>query len=147
MNQTSSIYQYSLLALLTISFLLITSTTSMAQEIKFESTKIDYGSVEKNANGIRHFTFTNVGEAPLVIDTAIGSCGCTVPTWPKEPILPGESAKLKVKYDTKRVGSFTKYITLTTNDIKNTRTRLSIIGTIAAEAEATPAKGNTVFSN
>jgi len=143
----ASIYQYSLLSLLVVGLLLLNSTKSFAQEIKFESKTIDYGSLEKGADGIRQFTFTNVGKAPLIIDTAVGSCGCTVPIWPKEPILPGESAEVKVKYDTRRVGSFTKYITLTTNDIKTKNTRLSIMGTIVAEAEATPTKENTVFNN
>jgi len=72
----------------------------------------------------------------LVISAAKGSCGCTVPSYPKEPIMPGESEFIKVKYDTKRTGAFTKYVTLTTNAQANTTTRLKIMGTVDAPATA-----------
>lgn len=82
----------------------------------FESTELDYGTIEQNSDPYRFFAFTNTGDEPLVIQNAKGSCGCTVPTYPKEPILPGESAEIKVRYDTKRIGNFTKTVTLTTNE-------------------------------
>jgi len=83
--------------------------------IDFESKVVDYGVIENKSDGARKFVFTNNGTDPLVIKTAKGSCGCTVPTWPKDPIAPGESGEIGVKYDTKRTGKFTKTITLTTN--------------------------------
>jgi len=83
--------------------------------IDFESKVVDYGILEHNANGEREFVFTNNGTEPLIIKNAKGSCGCTVPTWPREPIMPGETSKIGVKYATNRVGKFTKTITLTTN--------------------------------
>ncbi len=105
----------------------------------------DYGNIENATTGYRFFKFTNTGSGPLVISAAKGSCGCTVPSYPKEPIMPGESEFIKVKYDTKRTGAYTKYVTLTTNSQSNATTRLKIFGTVAAPAgtpamPATPAK-------
>jgi len=87
----------------------------------FESTTMDYGTVNKGAEPLRKFKFTNTGNEPLIIKTAKGSCGCTVPTYPKEPIMPGESNVIEVRYDTQRPGAFTKTITLTTNEATETR--------------------------
>lgn len=84
--------------------------------MEFEKTEVDYGTIEQHSDPYRFFSFKNTGNEPLVIQHAKGSCGCTVPTYPKEPILPGESAEIKVRYDTKRIGNFTKTVTLTTNE-------------------------------
>ena len=86
-----------------------------APEISFETEVIDYGNIEKGADGVREFKFTNTGKSPLIISNARGSCGCTVPTWPKEPIKPGESNVIKVKYDTNRPGPINKSVTITSN--------------------------------
>ena len=79
----------------------------------------DYGKIEKGANGDCFFTITNTGTEPLVITKAKGSCGCTVPKWPKEAIAPGKSAQMKVTYATNRVGRINKTVTITSN-AKNT---------------------------
>jgi hypothetical protein len=100
----------------------------------FESTEIDYGTIEQGSEPYRYFKFTNTGDEALVIENAKGSCGCTVPTWPKEPILPGETSEIKVKYDTKRIGRFTKSITLTTNEAVKTRV-LRIKGEVQKKPE------------
>ena len=84
-------------------------------QMEFQETTIDYGTIEQGSDPYRFFSFTNTGNAPLVITNAKGSCGCTVPTYPKEPILPGTDGEIKVRYDTNRVGPFTKRVTLTTN--------------------------------
>ncbi|BDS12913.1 DUF1573 domain-containing protein [Aureispira anguillae] len=110
------------------------------------ATDWNYGKIEKASTGVRFFKFTNTGAAPLVISAAKGSCGCTVPSYPKEPIMPGEAGYIKVKYDTKRVGAFTKYVTLTTNATSSSTTRLKINGTVEAEAAPTPAKEKTMFN-
>jgi hypothetical protein len=110
-----------------------------------DATAWNYGTIEKESTGVRFYKFTNTGTAPLVISDAKGSCGCTVPSYPKEPIMPGEAGYIKVKYDTKRVGGFTKYVTLTTNATSNTTSRLKIEGTVEEEAEPTPAKEKTMF--
>jgi hypothetical protein len=111
-----------------------------------DATVWDYGTIEQSSTGVRFFKFKNTGDAPLVISAAKGSCGCTVPSYPKEPIMPGEAGYIKVKYDTKRVGRYTKYVTLTTNAISNTTTRLKIQGLVEAEAPATPAKEKNMFN-
>ena len=69
-------------------------------EIAFDIETINYGQIEKNADGAREFTFTNTGKEPLIISNCVGSCGCTVPQWPRTPIAPGATAAIKVKYDT-----------------------------------------------
>ncbi|MFY0483805.1 DUF1573 domain-containing protein [Flavobacterium sp. PLA-1-15] len=111
--------------------------------IVFESETIDYGTVEYKSDGKREFVFTNNGTEPLIIKNAQGSCGCTVPTWPKEPIAPGAKAVIGVKYDTARGGqAFTKTITLTTN-AANPTTTLTIKGNVLADpnaAKPAPAK-------
>jgi opacity protein-like surface antigen len=86
-----------------------------APEITFESETIDYGTIDYASNGVREFKFTNTGKTPLIISGAAGSCGCTTPEWPREEIKPGETRVIKVKYDTNRVGSFEKNITVTSN--------------------------------
>lgn len=154
--------------------LFVTASIASAQDIKFEiynsekaeakdlktadeqqgaklsqtgvATEWNYGKIEKASTGVRFFKFTNTGTAPLVISNAKGSCGCTVPSYPKEPIMPGAVGYIKVKYDTKRVGAFTKYVTLTTNATSNTSTRLKIYGTVEAEAEPTPIKEKNMFN-
>ena len=84
-------------------------------KINFKAETIDYGTIERNSDGKRDFVFTNTGNAPLIITSAQGSCGCTVPTYSKEPIAPGATGVVSVKYATDRVGSFSKTVTLTTN--------------------------------
>ena len=95
-----------------------TEESSSNATIDFESKVYDYGVLEHNGNGDGEFIFTNNGTEALLIKNAKGSCGCTVPTWPREPIMPGETSKIGVKYATNRVGKFTKTITLTTNASK-----------------------------
>ena len=110
-------------------------------KMEFETSVMDYGLIEHNADGKREFVLTNTGNAPLIISNAKGSCGCTVPTWPKAPIAPGESASIGVKYATSRIGKFTKTITLTTNAPVKTKI-LTIKGEVQkpVEAPAAPTK-------
>ena len=105
--------------------------------IDFESKVVDYGVIDHNADGVRKFVFTNNGTDPLIIKNAKGSCGCTVPTWPREPIAAGETAEIGVKYATNRVGKFTKTITLTTNASKK-----PVILTIKGEVNPAPKEAN-----
>jgi hypothetical protein len=109
--------------------------------MEFETSVMDYGLIEHNSDGKREFVLTNTGNAPLIISNAKGSCGCTVPTWPKAPIAPGESASIGVKYATNRIGKFTKTITLTTNAPEKTKI-LTIKGEVKkpVEAPAAPTK-------
>ncbi len=102
----------------------------------FENTVIDYGTIEYNADGVRSFTFTNTGTAPIIITQVKGSCGCTVPTKPNGPIMPGETAEIGVKYATNRVGQFSKTVTVTSNASEPTIT-LKIKGKVLPEKEKT----------
>ena len=111
-------------------------TNPNAAEIVFETELIDYGTIEHNADGNREFKFKNTGKEPLIISNSVGSCGCTVPTWPKDPIKPGESASIKVHYDTNRVGSFEKTVTVTSNAKTATKV-IKIKGTIKPDASPT----------
>lgn len=92
------------------------SAVAQGPKMVFESTEIDYGTIAQNSDPLRVFKFTNKGNEPLVIKHAKGSCGCTVPSYPKAPIAPGESATIEVRYDTKREGPFQKTVELTTNE-------------------------------
>ncbi len=83
--------------------------------LSFETTEIDYGTIQQHANGERTFKFTNTGKTPIVISQVKTSCGCTVPAYEKGPILPGHESEIKVKYDTNRIGAFKKTITVMSN--------------------------------
>lgn len=102
-----------------------------AAVMTLESDVIDYGTIEQGADGVREFKFKNTGKEPLIISNATGSCGCTVPTWSKEPILPGKSGVVGVKYDTKRLGAINKTITVTSNATEASKV-LRIKGNIVA---------------
>jgi len=105
--------------LLAILFVGLISVGSFAQEkvakIEFKTDVIDYGTIEKGSDGVRVFEFTNTGNAPLVISNVKSTCGCTVPKKPKDPIMPGETGEIEVKYDTKRVNPIRKTITVYSN--------------------------------
>lgn len=101
-------------------------------EIKFEKTTYDFGTFSESTPVQKcTFTFTNVGEAPLIIHQAIASCGCTVPQYTKKPIAPGEKGTLSVTYNGKGrfPGHFKKSITIRTNG-KPEMLRLYIEGTM-----------------
>lgn len=96
----------------------------------FETETIDYGTIAHNADGKREFVFVNNGTKPLIITNTTGSCGCTVPTTPKEPIAPGAKGIIGVKYATDRVGAFTKTVTVTSNAEGQPTKILTIKGTV-----------------
>ena len=73
------------------------------------------GTIEKGADGVRVFEFTNTGDAPLIISKVSSTCGCTIPKKPEGPVLPGQTGKIEVKYDTKRVMPIRKTITVISN--------------------------------
>ena len=84
-------------------------------KIEFKEETVDYGDVEYGGDGMRTFEFTNTGDEPLVIEKATATCGCTVPEKPEEPIAPGETGELKVKYNTRKVGYIRKTIAVYSN--------------------------------
>ena len=101
--------------------------------LTLESDVVDYGTIDQGSEPLRVAKFKNTGTEPLIISGAKGSCGCTVPNWPKEPIMPGESSQIEIRYDTKRTGAINKTVTVTSNDPKGNVT-IKVIGTINAVA-------------
>jgi hypothetical protein len=117
-----------------ISMILVSAVTLMAQatepvkveenpnapEITFDKLVHDYGTVAYGGDGVCTFKFSNSGKEPLILQQPQSSCGCTVPTWPKEPVLPGESNEIQVTYNTRRVGPINKTVTIRSNAKTNT---------------------------
>ena len=102
--------------------------------MQFEAMSVDYGEIEQHSDPLRVLKFTNVGKEPLVIKNARGSCGCTVPTWPKEPIMPGESSTIEVRYATNRLGKINKNIKITTNEGANPHV-IKVLGNVSPKEE------------
>jgi len=94
--------------------------SAMAQtgpKIEFKEETIDYGTVTKgDDSGLRVFEFKNIGDAPLIISDVKSSCGCTVPTKPQEPIMPGKTGKIEVQYNM-NPGPISKTITVQSNAV------------------------------
>ena len=142
-----------LIYLLGIMFLMVgtakaqDSKAAIGPEIKFDKVEHDYGDVPYNGDGTCEFRFTNTGNEPLLIQKPESSCGCTIPSWPNEPILPGESDVIKVTYKTNRVGNINKTVTVTSNALKNSTVVLRIKGRVLEQtSEALPEKKND-FNN
>ena len=113
-----------------------------APEISFDKIVHDYGTIYQGADGTCEFKFTNTGKEPLILSKPTSSCGCTVPTWPQEPILPGKSDVIKVTYATHNIGPINKTVTVTSN-AKTNRVVLTIKGNVVAKpAETLPEKNN-----
>jgi len=107
-----------------------------APEMTFEETVHDFGTLQFNALAECEFTFINTGKEPLIIQNCPSTCGCTVPTCPKDkPFLPGEKGTIKVKYNsTSTAAPFTKQFTVISN-AKNSPVRVTIKGVVAPKAE------------
>jgi len=106
-----------------------TTVDPNAPAFEFEQDVIDYGKIEQNADGVRVFKFKNTGKSPLIISRIQSSCGCTVPTKPKDPIMPGKTGEIEVKYATNRIGGFNKTITIFSNATEPTK-RVRIKGIV-----------------
>lgn len=109
--------------------------------LQFEETTYDFG-VKDEGTIVKHvFKFKNTGDAPLVIANAKGSCGCTVPTWPKQPVPPGGSGEISVEFNTKgKPGRQSKQVTVTANT-NPTDSHLEIAGEVRPKAQPV-SKGN-----
>ena len=97
--------------------------------ISFDKTEHDYGTIECKSNGDCTFTLTNNGTKPLILTNVQSSCGCAAVSWPRRPIKPGENKEITIRYDTKRVGSFSKSIKVYSN-ATNAPVVLTIKGTV-----------------
>jgi len=106
-------------------------------EFKQKDNTIDYGTVTKDAdNGVRTFEFTNTGDAPLIITNVQSTCGCTVPSKPTEPIMPGKTGKIDVKYNM-NPGKISKTITVESNavNVEGGKVALRIKGEVIVKQE------------
>ncbi len=108
-----------------------------AQTISFDKVIIDYGTMQKGANGDRVFTIKNTGDKPLIITKVQPSCGCTTPKWTTDPIAPGKTGTIGVNYDTNRPGEFMKTIQVSSNDPVNGNTTLHIKGNVLVASTTT----------
>lgn len=83
--------------------------------IAFEAETVDYGTIAQNSDGERTISFKNTGDAPLLITDVKSSCGCTVPSFSKTPVMPNETGEIVVKYNTAKIGVFNKTVTVLSN--------------------------------
>ena len=113
-----------------LSALMLLSIQLFAQKIDFEVKEINYGDIFQDDNGLRIFKFKNTGTAPLIISDVQKTCGCTSPSYTKTPVMPGEQGEIQVTYDTKRVGQFTKFVTVYSNDPEQNAVQLKINGNV-----------------
>ncbi|MBW6491560.1 MAG: DUF1573 domain-containing protein [Lentimicrobium sp.] len=130
---------FTMLFILSAAFAQEVKTTQVSEnpnapEITFAKNVHDYGTLFVGGDGNCEFEFTNTGKEPLILSSVRSSCGCTVPSWPREPILPGKKEVIKVKYDTKRQGPINKSITVMSN-AKNPTEVLRIAGNIVKKPE------------
>ena len=104
-----------ILSLIAVILLTTASYAQSGAKMELKSDTVDYGTTSKDTdNGLRAFEFTNTGDAPLIIKDVKSTCGCTVPSWPKEPIAPGKTGKIEVKYNM-NPGPIRKTITVQSN--------------------------------
>ena len=117
-----------------------TAPVGPTTNVKFSETEFDYGTIDQGEKVTHIYKFSNTGSEPLIISNAKGSCGCTVPQWPKDPILPGQDGEIKVQFDSKgKRGKQSKRVTITANT-DPAQTFLTIKGEVnAPEAEVKPA--------
>jgi hypothetical protein len=126
------LFLLSLLGFMGISLFAQENPVAKTDSIVFDKMVHDYGIIEQGGDGTCEFTFTNTGKEPLLLSGVRAGCGCTVPEWSKDPILPGESSVIKVKYDTRKVGPIAKAVVVTSNAI-NSRVVLRITGSVVAK--------------
>ncbi len=111
-------------------FLLFPFFVLAQPKIKFHAKVIDYGISKQNSNPVREIGFTNIGDETLIIKNVKTSCGCLVASWPKEPILPGESGIIKTRYDMRRLNKINKTISIYSNSHNEPKIVLKVKGFI-----------------
>lgn len=105
-------------------------TDQNGPKIEFTNTTHDYGEIKKGGDGNCEFTFTNVGNEPLILSNVRASCGCTTPSWTKAPVMPGKTGTIKVRYNTNNIGGFSKRVTVNSNSTTTPTVTLTIKGTV-----------------
>jgi hypothetical protein len=118
------------------------TAVSEGPEIVLDKDIHDYGTVVQNGDGLSHFTITNTGNQPLILSNVKSSCGCTVPKWTKEPIMPGGTSVIDVKYATNRIGPINKSVTISSNAVNTPTKVIRIKGKVitTADADTSPVK-------
>ena len=111
------------------------STLGNGPEIQFNKEFHDFGDKDRYSSVRTVFKVTNTGSEPLIINEAEGSCGCTTPFYPKQPIPPGATEEIIVRYDSARVGPFNKTVTVTSNAVNEPKSVLKIKGNMLAANE------------
>jgi hypothetical protein len=114
-----------------IAFFAVTAFTQPA--MTFEKAEVDYGTIHQFSDPVRKIKFKNTGSAPLIIKDAASSCGCTVPQYQREPIMPGETGEIEIRYETQRLGQVQKTITFTTNEPTQQRVLVVKVNVIEKE--------------
>ncbi len=117
-------------------------------EITFEKVIIDYGVITQGSDGTREFVYKNTGKLPLILTNVKSSCGCTVPSWSKTPLNKKKTDKIKVKYNTHKIGNFQKTVTIISN-AKNSPVRLTIKGKVIKkeDAKTSPVQEKSLLKN
>ena len=98
--------------------------------VEWKNEVCELGEINQNVPVVAEFEFVNSGTQALIINKVLASCGCTVTSYTKKPILPGEKSKIKATYNAKLIGAFTKTITVYSND-KEGEKRLKLKGIVA----------------
>lgn len=115
-------------------FTMAQNATAVEQEryalAKFDKLSHDFGDIDKGTEAVAVFTITNQGQAPLVIENVKVSCGCTVAKWSSEPVMPQDTARIKVSYNSNIVGEIKRSVVVKTNDYRQKRTLLLITGNV-----------------
>jgi len=129
------ILTFTLLFVATIATNSASAQIDKGAKIEFSKETHDYGTIKYDADPYCTFEFKNTGNEPLIISNAKGSCGCTVPEWSKEPIAPGATGSIRVKYDTKRPGPINKSVTIDSNAINEPSKIIKIKGEVGPAPE------------
>ncbi len=117
---------------------MIQAQTVVGPAITVDKEVHDYGDVAFGGDGTCEFKVTNTGNEPLIMSKCKGSCGCTVPKCDPNPILPGESSIITVKYDTKRPGPISKSVTINSNAVNEPMKVVRIKGNVGPDPNAAP---------
>jgi hypothetical protein len=127
-------FLFSIILLLVVAVHAKSQTADSTVVINFTETVHDYGTIDQGSDGSYEFKFINDGKSPLILNNVRSSCGCTVPSWTKEPVQPGKEGSIKVKYNTAIAGAFNKSVTVNSN-AKNSSVVLQIKGNVAAKPQ------------
>lgn len=124
----------------------VLAQTKVDEVAKFNEEKHDFGKIKQNVPVVYYFEITNTSSKPLVIESASASCGCTVPEYPKEPISPGTTSKIKVQYNAAAMGHFEKDVYIRLAGISEQKT-LKITGEVVAASAENNSTTKTTTSN